>query len=613
MCGINLILDKHKNLDFTSIEKMSAITRHRGPDETKSQRLVTNEKSYFVASNRLKISDPSDAASQPFISSDSKFVLLFNGEIYNFQTLKNELINKSFNFFSNSDTEVLFQWLRLHGKSGIEKLEGMFAFVFIDIDNNEILIARDRFGIKPMYYYEDKNYFIASSEIKSIIGTGLMKKIINSNQIQHYLSYKYAKQPETLFQNIYELSQGSVLHYQKDNWQIEKFSQNRKGSKNTVPDLALIEEMITDSLMQQLSAKVPLGLLLSGGVDSTLLLALARKEGFTLPTYSIVNSKADASFGTKDYHFSRLAAAKYASDHHEIEVNISVLDQFEDLIERIDQPIGDSSYLMTSEICKNASKSMKILLSGAGADEHFAGYNRHFAFYTYLKNKRLLDSIFPLLKPALNSLPCGFPHPLRKQFRLLKKWSNSYDKSPSKTFYNYLKFSDLSADGNIRECRDLPADDEHLFGWALSHDQNNYLISDVLALSDKASMQRGLELRVPYLDEKLANYLSGLPQTSLLKNGQKWVLKELLKKHGGRRFVNRPKEGFGLPLSNWLFDTRMAHLWELFESKESIIFNYLEKNKFANLVKQQKNKSDDHGPLLWSILVLGHWLERNFS
>lgn len=627
MCGINLIIDKHKVLDQDLINKMSDLTRHRGPDETKSHKIDTKTKTYFIASNRLKITDQSEVASQPFFSSDSKYVLLFNGEIYNFYTLKNELLNKNIVFASNSDTEVLFHWLLLNGKKGIERLEGMFAFIFIDIENDEILIARDRFGIKPIYYYEDNDCLIFSSEIKPIIGTGLMKKELNASQIHHYLLYKYAKQPETLFQNIFELDHGSVLCLQNNERYMEHYVQNNTRQNDSIPDLVKIEELITNNLIQQLNSQVPLGLLLSGGVDSTLLLALAGKEGFTLPTYSIVNSKIDKSFGTRDYHYSRLAASTYASEHHEIEIDISLLDQFEDFIEKLDQPIGDSSYLMTSEICRNASKSqpcgpfagekgqagMKILLSGAGADELFAGYNRHFAFYKYLKNKKILDFLSPILKPVLNSLPAGFSHPLRKQFRLVKKWSKSFDKSPSKTFLNYLMFNELSSNGNGIEINTPFKNDKDWFGWALKHDQNNYLISDVLALSDRASMQHGIELRVPYLDEKLTDYLAGLHPTSLIEKGQKWILKELLKKYGGRKFANRPKEGFGLPLSNWLFDKRAAHLWELFESPDSVIFNYLEKDKFDRLVGQQKRKTEDHGPILWSILVLGHWLQRNFS
>lgn len=613
MCGINLIIDKQKKINPDLIKSMSARTRHRGPDESKSRRIYSQTKTFFLGANRLKITDPSESAAQPFISTDSKFALLFNGEIYNFHLLKNELIERKIRFSSHSDTEVLFHWLRIHGKNGIKQLEGMFAFIFIDIENDEVLIARDQFGIKPLYYYEDEKCFIASSEIKAIIGTGLVKKEINTAQIQHYLLYKYAKQPETLYRHILELTPGSVLHFENHKKQIESFIQKRIGINSSLLDLATVEEHITNSLVHQLDAQVPLGLLLSGGIDSTLLLALARKEGFTLPTYSIVNSRADKSFGTKDYHYSRMAASTYKSDHHELEIEISILDQFDKFIESIDQPIGDSSLLMTSEVCKNASSTMKILLSGAGADELFAGYNRHFAFYTYLNNKNLLNFLSPLLKPALNLLPSGFPHPLRKQFRLAKKWAKSFNRSPSKTFLNYLTFNELdlsTKDYDFMKQNDVNPD---MFGWALKHDQNNYLISDVLALSDKASMQHGIELRVPYLDEKLANYLAGFPPSSLIKNGQKWMLKEILKKYGGRKFINRPKEGFGLPLSNWLFDKRISHLWELFESKESIIFNYLDKRKLDFLMNQQKRKTADHGQLLWSILVLGHWLERNFS
>jgi asparagine synthase (glutamine-hydrolysing) len=627
MCGINLIIDKRKKLDPDLIENMSALTSHRGPDETKPFRIDTPAKTFFLCANRLKITDQSEAAAQPFISSDSKYALLFNGEIYNFHSLKNELLDNNIRFSSHSDTEVLFYWMQLYGRNGIEKLEGMFAFIFIDVEKDEVLIARDRFGIKPIYYYEDENFFITSSEIKAIVGTGLVKKEINEDQIHHYLLYKYAKQPETLYKHISELKNGAVLRIKNNESRIEKFSRQDIISNPTVPDLTIIEDHITNSLLQQLDAQVPLGLLLSGGVDSTLLLAIAHKEGFTIPTYSIVNSKENRSFGTKDYHYSKLAASTYKSEHHELEIDISILDQFDDFIEGIDQPIGDSSLLMTSEICRNASLSqplgpstgeakqagMKILLSGAGADEVFAGYNRHFAFYKYLNNKKTLDVLSPFLKPALNLLPSGFPHPFRKRFQLAKKLARSLNASPSKTFQNYLTFNELKLSKDDNEFKDQFDHKQDILAWALKHDQNNYLVSDVLALSDKASMQQGIELRVPYLDEKLTNYMAGLDPLLLINKGQKWILKELLKKHGGRKFVNRSKEGFGLPLSNWLFDKRIRHLWELFESKESIIFNYLEKNTFDILVSQQKRNTEDHGQLLWSILVLGHWLQKNFS
>ena len=236
------------------------------------------------------------------------------------------------------------------------------------------------------------------------------------------------------------------MHNKSNTWEIVPFLNDHPSKVDSTPDIEKIESLITNSLLQQLDAKVPLGLLLSGGIDSTLLLALATKEGFQLPTYSIVNRDKDRSFGTQDYTYSRLAASTYGSIHHEIEINSSILDQFESFIDELDQPIGDSAYFLTSEVCKNASKSMKILLSGAGADEFFAGYNRHKAFYTYLNHKKLFDISIPFAKPLINSLPSGIPFPYRKKIQLLKKLINSHDRSPEKIYNNYITFEQFRID-----------------------------------------------------------------------------------------------------------------------------------------------------------------------
>lgn len=609
MCGINLIIDKHKKLDINQIDKMSLLTRHRGPDESTVKIIEGKSKNYHLSVNRLKITDHSDFASQPFFDINSNCALLFNGEIYNFYELKNKLLREKITFSTSSDTEVLFYWIRKYGNDGIKQLEGMFSFIFIDFSSERVLIARDQFGIKPMYFYQNDGYFIASSEIQSIVGTGLVKKELNRTQVLHYLLYKYADAPETFFQNVYELEHGHYLDIRGNTLKKGKYWNQKATTLPGTPDINRIEELILESLLQQLHANVPLGLLLSGGVDSTLLLAMAHKEGFKLPTYSIVNSKNERSFGTNDYYFSRIASEIYSSDHHELVVDVSLFDRFEEFIATMDQPIGDSSYLMTAEICREASKSMKILLSGAGADELFAGYNRHWAFYKYLINKQALNVVAPLLNPFLNNLPTGIQHPLRKKFRLLKKWSRSYDPSPQSTYNKYLTFDALNSHLSVL---DENEDEKNWIGWALEHDQSNFLISDVLALSDKASMLHGIELRVPYLNEKLRTYLNSHQPDERIKYGQKWMLKNVLKKYGGKKFVNRPKEGFGLPLSNWLFDPRVVHLWNPVNSKNHVIYEFFDKNIVKKLVNQQKQKVEDHSQLLWSILVLSHWINRNF-
>lgn len=611
MCGINLIIDKKKALSPEIIDKMAATNKHRGPDHSASIVLHAERSNILLASNQLKISDLTDRAAQPFLSADRKSALLFNGEIYNFYELKNKLIAKGESFSSHSDTEVLFHWLRHFGNAGIEELEGMFAFVFVDVQHNKVVLARDRFGIKPLYYHENGDYFIASSEINSILSTGLVPKKLNESQVQHYLQFKYVKSPSTMFDSVFVLEPGKILQLVNNDWTASNIVTEQdsiEARKTGLPEINTVESLITNSLLRQLNAQVPIGLLLSGGVDSTLLLALAQKEGFTIPTYSIVNSSSDAAFGTDDYKYSRLAAKTYQSEHHEIEINSSILDNFEEFIDQLDQPIGDSSQLMTSEICRKASPSSKVLISGAGADELFAGYNRHYAFYRYLSNQKLFAGLHPLVSPLIRYLPSGKAFGMQKNIRLLNKLAESLDQSPYQTYYNFLIFNDIE---------NYKLDEKHeikdWIAWALEHDLRNYLVDDVLALSDHASMNNSIELRVPYLDEKLMQYLNKFSAESRLKHGRKWILKRILCQHGGKKFANRSKEGFGLPLAGWLFEKRCEHLWEPLQSQNALIFNHLEKAKFDQLHEQQKRGSKDHSQLLWSILVLGHWLERNFS
>jgi len=610
MCGINLIIDKSKSLRPDVIRSMTDLTKHRGPDENETIIIQNPIAHYHLGANRLKITDHSSAASQPFFSEDQKYALLFNGEIFNHAHLKNQLLNRGIQFKSHSDTEVLFHWLMAFGLDGIFDLYGMFSFAFIDFANDEVMVARDRFGIKPAYYFKGDPYFILSSEIQAIIQTGLVAKKLNKHLIPHYLQYKYVKPPETFYLEIYELTPGHVLKMKEDQFETISFIKDPQLHESEPIEISTVEELIKDSLLQQITAPVPTGLLLSGGVDSTLLLALAKEEGFSIPSFSIVNTPKESHFGTNDFQYAKKAAQLYGSEHHEIKLDISILEQFDAFITKMDQPLGDSSFLMTSEICRYASSSMKVLLSGAGADELFAGYNRHWAFYQYLRYKDLLNKIIPLLKFLSQFIPKTLPGSLGKQMRMIKKASIDFDNNPGITFNNFLSFHQMKG----REFDHVESiSNEQWLSWALEHDLNNYLVSDVLALSDKASMQHGVELRVPYLSEELVNYLKKGQAEYLLKNGRKWLLKELLIKYGGKEFAARPKEGFGLPLSHWLMDKRINHLWEFKDNSNHLIFEFLNKDLLNALLLQQRQKQADHGPLLWSILVLAHWLNHHFE
>ncbi|MDZ7605255.1 MAG: hypothetical protein U5K79_06625 [Cyclobacteriaceae bacterium] len=224
---------------------MANMTRHRGPDETRIVEEKSNGLSIHMATNRLKITEHTQLASQPFSVGTCRKYLLFNGEIYNYRDLKNILLDVGVQFHSDSDTEVLFQWISMFGKERINALEGMFAFAFLDLEQEEILIARDRSGIKTIYYHDAGNIFIASSELKPIAGCGLYQKRLNKRQINHYLCYKYAAPPETFFEDVFELLPGSVLHYRNHCWEKSSFSNVDFQGSSELIDIQDIEELIT--------------------------------------------------------------------------------------------------------------------------------------------------------------------------------------------------------------------------------------------------------------------------------------------------------------------------------------------------------------------------------
>jgi asparagine synthase (glutamine-hydrolysing) len=613
MCGINFIIDNTASIDSSIIKQMASATKHRGPDETIAKSYKTAGRTYHVAANRLKITDQTAVASQPFLSADGRYILVFNGEIYNFAELKNQLLAIDVRFSSQSDTEVLFHWLINHGEDGIAALNGMFAFIFLDLQSQQLLVARDRFGIKPIYFANNDRFLLVSSEIQPIVHSSLITKELNTDQVQHYLMFKYVKPPHTFFRWVKELLPGQQLAWKKGEMQIKHWYAAPHTHKQLSPEAETVEHLIRNSLLNQLQAPVPLGLLLSGGVDSTLLLAIARDEGYTMPTFSIVNHSMDRSFGTNDYKYARLAARHYGSEHHETVLDRSILDQFDGMIAQMDQPIGDSSFLMTSEICKLAAANcgIKVLLSGAGADELFGGYNRHWAFYQYLKYRSWLVRLAPLGRSISALFPSRFTSPWRKSLRLLTKMAQNIDASPEQTYVRFLAFDELAADFKWNGECSFETQSQWM-GWAMSHDLQNYLVADVLALSDKASMRHGVELRLPYLDNEIVQYIKNCEPSAVLNRGRKWLLRDLLIQREGKVFANRRKEGFGLPLGSWLTEARVKHLWEFLDRDDHLVFQFLDKGWLNQLLSDQQKGSADHGPFLWSVLVLAHWLNRNF-
>jgi asparagine synthase (glutamine-hydrolysing) len=379
-----------------------------------------------------------------------------------------------------------------------------------------------------------------------------------------------------------------------------------------------IEETLIESVKRHIPSEVPAGLFLSGGVDSTLILALAKESGIDhLPVFSVANAAEDQSFGTQDYHFARLAARQYCAEYHELSINSHILERFSEFIGRMDQPVGDGAAWLTFLLSEKARPYVKVILSGAGADEMFAGYNRHWAYYQYLKHYNTLIKVLPALKKTAFAIPAGRKFPFRKPLRLLQKLLLQANGSPRQTFINFTAHLSLieNSHGNNYESS-ISMNEVAIEAYlqeALQYDQQHYLSSDVLTITDRMTMQLSLEARMPYLDAEIVKLVKVLPASFLLKNGKKWILKDILNKRGGQAYVRRAKEGFGMPFGQWLKASEGKFFIELLKNRDLIMYQTLPYQQAQHLLQAHLAGKMDYSSELWTMAVLAAWIQQKFT
>jgi asparagine synthase (glutamine-hydrolysing) len=618
MCGIHLIIDHTARLTQEPIKRMADALHYRGPDALHTEEIHTAIGKVFIAQNRLRITDIRPAADGVFRSPCDRYLLAYNGEIYNYLQLR-AFLNNKYSFRTNTDTEVLLYLLLEEGEKCLQRLNGMFAFIWYDTQQEKILLGRDRFGMKPLYYAQTDHYLVVSSEIKGILASGLIEKKLNQDQIPYYLQYKFARRPATFYEHIYEIMPGNYYTAlpgqsltQAGNIMPEQASSNP--SVNVVQQ---IEETLIESVKRHIPSEVPAGLFLSGGVDSTLILALAREAGIHhLPAFSIANAAEDQAFGTQDYHFARLAARQYGAEYHELSINSHILEGFSEFIGRMDQPVGDGAAWLTFLLSEKAKPYVKVILSGAGADEMFAGYNRHWAYYQYLKHYNTLIKVLPALKKTALAIPSGRKFPFRKPLRLLQKMLLQANASPQQTFINFTAHLNLTNDKSIKNPESVSMNEAAIEAYlqeALQYDQQHYLSSDVLTITDRMTMQHGLEARMPYLDAELVKLVEGLPASFLLKNGKKWILKDILNKRNGQAYVRRAKEGFGMPFGQWLRAAEGRFFIELLKNPDQVLYQTVPYQRAQRLLQAHLTGKMDYSSELWTMVVLAAWIQQEFT
>lgn len=610
MCGIALHVDYSSQAGSERLRQMVHAIRHRGPDGEGIHSTPLSYGTLHLGHRLLQIIDPSDQNRQPLFSQDGRYALVFNGEIYNFRSLRNQLATSGQPFRTNGDTEVLLHWLIQKGIEGLALLNGMFALIFTDLQTGDVLMARDRFGVKPVFYSSLPQHFLACSEIKGLLASGLLSKEPDPKQINHYLRYRHVLKPGTIFKGILELEEGHYLTISGSGeigTPTPFYTDLPGGPGHQNP--SSLRELLFEAVDRQLTSDVPVGIFLSGGLDSTLLLAIMRELGYhEIPSFVIHPSDDPGSFGSEDAAFATQAARQYGGKLHRVPVTGDMVINLTEAVSMLDQPVADSAFLMTSLLSREAVKSVGVVLSGAGADEWFGGYHRHLAARKAIRIGKLLGKKVSLLHQLARILPDGADHPFRKKTRLARKFLAGIHSDPKMT---------ADAFRSLQVGKSVPSnswpESQPFLDNILWQDRHHYLISDILSISDQTSMAHGLELRTPYLDNALAQYCLTQGAGTLLSKGRKWMLARELAALGGQAYCDRPKAGLGLPVGHWLQKPDSQEFLQQLTPAAHPLFEWIPKTLVQTLFESHVRRKQDLSSEILAIIILFSWWNHNFG
>lgn len=625
MCGINGILNRAPGSSLLSdIQQMNTQIIHRGPDD---EGYELDEDRLAMGMRRLSIIDL-EHGHQPLSNEKGDIVIVFNGELYNFIGLRNELENLGHKFTTSSDTEVVLKTYEQWGTEMLSKLNGMFAFSIHDKRTGELIIARDRFGEKPLYYYHSDNRFVWASELKSIIAIHPELKKISSRSLGLYLTLTYIPAPYTIYENIRKLEPGHYLKIRTTDLSLEKqhYWQTEIQPGEMLTDYSLakkeLRNLLFDSVEKRMIADVPLGVFLSGGVDSSIIAAvMSAVSGKKINTFSVGsdNKRYDESERAK------LAASHIGSDHHAATLNYAdILNELGRIVLNYDEPYADSSALPTWFVSKHAAQHVKVALTGDGGDEVFGGYNKYL-LHTYGKAYHDLTPAF--IQKAMEKLVQSSLWKSGDTRSMASKIKKMIEATGNDTATNHLnavslgfKAPELARLLNNYHSPDLtqyiPAHTDNIDPLKLARDIdiNLSLEGDLLVKVDRASMLCSLECRAPFLDHRLVNFTNRIPDQFLIKgNNKKRILKDTFEDLLPAGFFNSPKSGFEIPVSHWFRnELKISLLHTLSEESCALhkLFNY---SYISTLLTEHLEKNIDHSYKLWTLYCFQKWYTANLA